>query len=136
MLKIFSYDGKKRPTIEEIRKHPWMQKPYSVKSARQEIMENLQEKRLAKTAGSSREDNHSRGDQMLQIVRQATHHLELFKFNDMTDHDIDVSPGLIFEELNNFNSDYFDSKLQIESNMAKKHIRMSMEGLDVKVKFF
>lgn len=54
----------------------------------------------------------------------------------MTDHDIDVSPGLIFEELNNFNSDYFESKLKIESNMDKKYIRMSMEGLDVKVKFF
>lgn len=73
---------------------------------------------------------------MLQLVRQTTENLEVFKFNDMTDHDIDVTPGLIFEELNNFNSDYFDSQLKIESNLDKKHIRMSMEGLDVKVKFF
>lgn len=54
----------------------------------------------------------------------------------MTDHDIDVTPGLIFEELNNFNSDYFDSKLKIEANLDKKYIRMQMENLDVKVKFF
>lgn len=62
--------------------------------------------------------------------------LELFKFNDMQDHDIDVSPGMIFEELNNFNSDYFDSKLKVEANLNKKYIRLSMENLDVKVKFF
>lgn len=35
ILKIFSYDGKKRPTVEEIMNHPWMQKPYSVKLQRQ-----------------------------------------------------------------------------------------------------
>ena len=71
-------------------------------------MEKLQEKRSAKTADSSREDNNSRGDKMLQLVRQQSN-LDIYKFNDMTDHDIDVSPGLIFEELNNFNSDYFNS---------------------------
>jgi hypothetical protein len=73
---------------------------------------------------------------MLQLVRQNTENLEVYKFNDMTDHDIDVSPGLIFEELNNFNSDYFDSKLKIEANIEKKYIRILMEDLDVKVKFF
>ena len=31
VLKIFSHDGKKRPTVEEIKKHPWMQKPFSTK---------------------------------------------------------------------------------------------------------
>jgi len=29
----------------------------------------------------------------------------------MTDYDIDYDPGVIFEELNNFNSNYFDGKL-------------------------
>ena len=29
--KMFSYDGNKRPTISELKKHPWMKKPYSVK---------------------------------------------------------------------------------------------------------
>lgn len=81
-------------------------------------MEKLQEKRSAKTADSSREDNNSRGDKMLQLVRQQSN-LDIYKFNDMTDHDIDVSPGLIFEELNNFNSDYFDSQLKIEANLEK-----------------
>jgi len=62
--------------------------------------------------------------------------LDLFKFNDMTDHDIDVSPGLIFEELNNFNCDYFDSQMKVEANLDKKFIRLSMDKLDVKIKFF
>jgi hypothetical protein len=73
---------------------------------------------------------------MLQLVRQPKENLELYKFNDMTDHDIDVSPGIVFEELNNFNCEYFNSKLTIESNIEKKYIRMTMEDLDVKVKFF
>lgn len=98
VLKIFSYDGKKRPTIEEIRKHPWMQKPFSMKDCRKLIMEKLQEKRSSKTAdSSSRDEHHSRGDGMLELVRQTPENLELFKFNDMTDHDIDVSPGVIFD---------------------------------------
>jgi serine/threonine protein kinase len=41
ILRIFSYDGKKRPTVEELRNHPWMQKPYSVKLQRQQIQESL-----------------------------------------------------------------------------------------------
>ena len=110
VLKIFSHDGKKRPTVEDLKKHPWMQKPFSMKDSRKLILEKLQEKRSSKTAdSSSRDENHSRGDQMLELVRQTTENLEVFKFNDMTDHDIDVTPGVIFEELNNFNSDYFDS---------------------------
>merc|ERR1712022_47732 len=45
ILKIFSYDGKERPTVEEIKKHPWMQMPYSTKLVRQTIQEQLSEKR-------------------------------------------------------------------------------------------
>ena len=35
--------------------------------------------------------------------------LELFKFNDLNDHDIDVTPAAIWEELNSFNVEAFDS---------------------------
>jgi hypothetical protein len=110
ILSIFSYDGKKRPTIEQIKNHKWMQKPYSTKLVRQAILEKLQEQRSKKTADSSREDANSRGDnQLLEIVRQTSEkNLDLFKFNDMTDHDIDVVPGTIWDDLNEFNSEYFD----------------------------
>jgi hypothetical protein len=93
MEKIFNHDGKKRPTIEEIKNHPWMQKPFSTKLNRQSIMERLNEKRSAKTSDSSREDGNSRGegDAMLEVVRQVSE-LEIFKFNDITDHDITVTP--------------------------------------------
>lgn len=33
----------------------------------------------------------------------------MYKFNDMTDFDIQASPGTVWEELNNFNDDFFDS---------------------------
>jgi len=42
ILKCFSYDGKMRPTLDEIRKHPWMTKQFSTKLARQDILETLQ----------------------------------------------------------------------------------------------
>jgi len=34
ILKMFSYDGKKRPTIDEVKNHPWMQKAFSTKLTR------------------------------------------------------------------------------------------------------
>merc|ERR1712159_810891 len=34
ILKMFSYDGNKRPTIEELKNHPWIKKPFSVKMTR------------------------------------------------------------------------------------------------------
>lgn len=67
---MFSYDGKKRPTIDEIRAHPWMQCPeFNPKTERSNILNELSEKRSAMTAESSREDVASRGDQMLDLVK-------------------------------------------------------------------
>jgi serine/threonine protein kinase len=34
MIKIFSRDGSKRPSVEELKNHPWMQKPFSMKLQR------------------------------------------------------------------------------------------------------
>jgi len=45
ILKMFSYNGKDRPTIEQIKAHPWLHKPYSNKMTRQNILEKLMEKR-------------------------------------------------------------------------------------------
>jgi len=42
----------------------------------------------------------------------------------MADHDIDVNPGLIWEEINAFNSDIFDSKLDLQLNYEKKYIQI------------
>jgi len=67
---MFSYDGSKRPTVEELKNHPWMLKPMDMKASRSNILEKLQENRSAKTADSStRDGGSSRGDAMLELVR-------------------------------------------------------------------
>jgi len=121
-----------------------MQKPFSSKLARTSILEKLQEKRSAKTNSSSRDNEKvSRGveDSMLEFVRETSQNeLEIFKFNDMTDHDIDVTPGDLWEELQVFNTEYFDDRLVLTQNAEKKFFKLScddeMSPLEVKIKFF
>lgn len=100
---MFSYDGSKRPTVEEIKAHPWLSKPYSVKMTRQYILEKLTDKRAEKTMQNSQAaetQGNNRGDQMNELIREASvSELEVYKFNDMADYDIDVSPGFVWEEL-------------------------------------
>jgi len=56
ILKMFSYDGSKRPTVDELRTHPWMQKGMDVKGIRSNLIERLSESRSEKTAASSNQD--------------------------------------------------------------------------------
>ena len=79
---------------------------------------------------------------MLEIVRQSSVlALERYKFNDLTDYDIDCEPGVVWDELNSFNEDLFEGKFKIESNIEKQWMKLSLESkeempLTVKVKFF
>jgi serine/threonine protein kinase len=41
ILKMFSYDGSKRPTVDELKNHPWMLKPIDMKVSRANILEKL-----------------------------------------------------------------------------------------------
>ena len=41
MLWILQYDPEKRPTLQQIRSHPWMQKAYSYEGARQKLLRYL-----------------------------------------------------------------------------------------------
>jgi len=126
ILKMFSYDGSKRPTIDELKAHPWLHKPYSSKMTRQNILEKLMDKRSQKTADTSRNTDSNRAginSELNQLVRQQSlETLRLYRFNDMNDHDIDVDPSVLWEDLNMFNVDFFDEKLQINANLEKKHI--------------
>lgn len=75
ILAIFSQDPTKRPTLAQIKAHPWMQKPLSMKLTRQSIMEKLSEKRSVKTADSSRDGaGNSRAieDPMNELIRQVS----------------------------------------------------------------
>jgi hypothetical protein len=70
---MFSYDGSKRPTVETLKNHPWMQMKCDMKGSRDNLMSQLHEKRSAKTADSSTRDSDSgvmRGEPMLELVRQ------------------------------------------------------------------
>jgi len=71
ILKMFSYDGNKRPTISELKEHPWIKKPFSVKLTRSTIMDKLNEKRLEKTthASSSMDEKNYRGEDMKEFIR-------------------------------------------------------------------
>jgi|DEB0MinimDraft_12_1074336.scaffolds.fasta_scaffold35957_3 hypothetical protein len=79
---------------------------------------------------------------MLDLVKE-TSVLDICKFNDMTDYDMDVVPGVIWDDLNTFNSEHQDGALQIEK-IENKCIKLTLpssteEGnsdLVVKVKFF
>jgi len=141
IIKMFSYDGSKRPTIAEIRNHPWMQaSSFDIKQVRSDILGELADKRSQMTDVSSRQDAVSRGDKRLDLVRQSS--FIDTRFNDMTDFDVTVDPGVIWDDLNAFNEDNFDGKMTI-SHVENKHILIEMKAeeqgqtdLKVKVKFF
>lgn len=77
---------------------------------------------------------------MLDLVRE-TSALELRRFNDMTDHDITVDPGVIFDDLNTFGLEHLGGKMQVEK-VEGKCLKVTVSGdenseeLVVKVKFF
>lgn len=70
IIKMFSYDGKDRPTIAEIRSHPWMQSGFDMKSVRHDILSEIAEKRVASTADSERIAMDSRGPEKLYLIRE------------------------------------------------------------------
>lgn len=52
ILKMLSYDANKRPTIEELKAHPWFNKPYNVKETRSRIQEKFHEKLSCETSAT------------------------------------------------------------------------------------
>lgn len=105
-----------------------MQKPINMKDIRNAIMNELAEKRSEQTNASSREDTASRGDPMLDLVRQASV-INIKRFNDMNDFDITVEPGVIWDDLNKFNTDYFDEQFTIDKKEGK-HIMLTMKATE------
>ena len=101
--------------------------PFSYKMTKSNIMEKLQTIRSEKTADSSRKGGDSRGiDSLLELVREDSM-VSIYRFNDMTDFDIDCLPVDLWEELNSFNCDFFDSKLDLDLNVEKKYIKMNLK---------
>lgn len=53
VLKMLAYNPAKRPTIEEIKNHPWMKKEYSGKKALKDLMQTLKDAKFDKATNDS-----------------------------------------------------------------------------------
>lgn len=53
IVKMFAYDGSKRPTLKEIADHPWMQAGCDVKKVQSSLLSELTEKRSVATSATS-----------------------------------------------------------------------------------
>ena len=62
IIKMFSYNGADRPTIDAIRAQAWMEAGADMKKIRSDILNELAEKRSMATADTSRDNVVSRGD--------------------------------------------------------------------------
>ena len=63
------------------------------------------------------------------------------KFNDVTDYDITVVPGVIWDDINTFNAEHQDGQMKIKY-VEHKYIQITLpsssnfEDLIIRVKFF
>ena len=105
ILRMFSYDGSKRPTVEELREHAWMKSGLDIKKTRSDLLERLSSIRSEKTADSSACAGSSRGDPELTLIRRGVSKskFEQYKFNDMTDFDTMYKPGEFIDSVEEYN---------------------------------
>merc|ERR1712227_1045024 len=103
ILKMFSYNGKDRPTVAEIRAHPWMQANVDMKQVRHDILSEVAEKRTQSTADSERVGGSSRGPALLHLVRQTGFANQAF--DDIMAYDINIDlikPGTIYDDVEEY----------------------------------
>lgn len=103
ILKMFSYNGKDRPTVAEIRAHPWMQAGVDMKTIRHDILNEVAEKRTQSTASSERIGQSMRGPDLLHLVRQDGFANQAF--DDIFSCDINletIKPGHIWDDIQDY----------------------------------
>lgn len=103
ILKLFSYNGKDRPTIAEIRSHPWMKDGVDMKQIRHDILNELAEKRVNSTASSERTGEAARGEARLHLIREKGF-CEM-AFDDIESYDVLtqlIQPGHIWDDLEEY----------------------------------
>lgn len=88
ILKMFSYNGKDRPTVAEIRAHPWMQAGVDMKQVRHDLLNEVAEKRTQSTADSERIGATSRGPDRLHLVRETGFANQAF--DDIMSYDVNI----------------------------------------------
>lgn len=71
IIKMFSYDGNERLTIQQIREHPWMTAGKdNNEKIRSNIIEELSTVRSQSTAETMRDDTNCRGDDLVDMIRE------------------------------------------------------------------
>ena len=103
ILRMFSYEGKDRPTVQEIRAHPWMQAKCDMKQIRHDILSELAEKRTQSTADSERIAGSSRGPEKLHLIRETGFGEQAF--DDIMAYDIildQIKPGTIWDDIEEY----------------------------------
>lgn len=85
---MFSYNGKDRPTVAQIRAHPWMQAGVDMKQVRHDLLNEVAEKRTQSTADSERIGATSRGPDRLHLVRETGFANQAF--DDIMSYDVNI----------------------------------------------
>ena len=73
MVQIFSYEGEFRPSIDQIKSHPWMQIQVDNKISRERLLHNLSEFRLSDMSTLATDgDRTVRGNTDNELIRQVS----------------------------------------------------------------
>jgi len=75
---------------------------------------------------------------MLSLIREtkSSDLMEVYKLNDMREFDIEVNPNIVWYELQSFNFNSYDQKLDLNVNYHKKYLEIKNEAFKIKVKFY
>lgn len=121
--KLFSYDPEKRPSLEEIRNHPWMTaaKQPSDSEAKQTVFQMIQQAQeeqaqaQQKTRAQAKKQKYNRGAEEDLAVVSEKPFVSVYKFNYMTDFTTDSDPSAVMEKLEQYKGDA-NSDLILESD--------------------
>jgi serine/threonine protein kinase len=100
VLKMFSYDGSKRPSVKDIAEHPWMKVECNVKKVQSSLLEELTAKRSQATSASSA--GGVRGPDLLDLVLKERE-AHICTFHDQSDYIFEGKPRNIFDSLDEYN---------------------------------
>lgn len=134
IIKMFAYEGKDRPTLADIAKHPWVTAECNVKKIQSSLLSELNEKRSEATSASSAVDKTVRGEPMTELIlkKQDGYKYNPKTFHDQTDFVFEGVPGHLLESLEAFNEEAFEGKMKIDV-VANKHIKLNIPSGDEEV---
>lgn len=90
-----------------------MQGKLNFENAREAILNGYNEQRIASTASGStnpRDNMNARGDGLKEMIKPVDD-LKVRTFNDKNEFDCECDPGVVFEDLQEFNINFAEEKL-------------------------